>query len=117
MKIFNTAGHCKRDIHYMIDPIPRFADVNELVDSQKYFVIHAPRQSGKTTLLYELTNKLNKERKYTALNVNIQAASVPSFDIEQALDVIINLKLCTHECGRFLVLNASTGLSQNNLDC
>ncbi|MBC8456821.1 MAG: hypothetical protein H8D67_02345 [Deltaproteobacteria bacterium] len=38
------------------------------------------------------------------------------------------LKLCTHECGRFLYLNyrfapslryglASTGLSQNNLDC
>jgi hypothetical protein len=75
----------------MIDPIPRFADVNELIDAQKYFVIHAPRQSGKTTLLYELTNNLNKGGKYTALNVNIQSASVPSFDVDQALDVIINM--------------------------
>jgi len=66
----------------MIDPIPRFADVNELIDAQQYFVIHAPRQSGKTTLLYELTSKLNREGKYTALNVNIQAASVPSFDVD-----------------------------------
>ncbi len=89
-KIFNTAGHCKRDIHYMIDPIPRFVDVDELIEAQKYFIIHAPRQSGKTTLLYELTNKLNKEGKYTALNVNIQAASVPSFDVDEGLNTIVS---------------------------
>jgi len=89
-KIFNTAGHCKRDIHYMIDPIPRFADVNELIDAQKYFVIHAPRQSGKTTLLYELTNKLNKAGKYTALNVNIQTASILSDDVPEGLKLIVS---------------------------
>jgi len=84
----------------MIDPIPRFADVNELIDAQQYFVIHAPRQSGKTTLLYELTSKLNREGKYTALNVNIQAASVPSFDVDMGLDVIINM--ITKTAGWFL---------------
>ncbi|MBM3239270.1 AAA family ATPase [Candidatus Poribacteria bacterium] len=94
-KIFNTAGHCKRDIHYMIDPIPRFADVNELIDAQKYFVIHAPRQSGKTTLLYELTNKLNKAGKYTALNVNIQAASIFSDDVPEGMKVIISAIMLT----------------------
>jgi len=94
-KIFNTAGHCKRDIHYMIDPIPRFVNVDELIKAQKYFIIHAPRQSGKTTLLYELTDKLNKEGEYTALNVNIQAAGVPSFDVDEGLKTIISAIMLT----------------------
>lgn len=75
----------------MIDPIPRFADVNELIDSQRYFVIHAARQSGKTTLLYQLTEKLNREGKYTALNVNIQEAGIPSFSVDQGLNIIIGV--------------------------
>jgi len=74
----------------MIDPIPRFVNVDELINAQKYFIIHAPRQSGKTTLLYELTDKLNREGKYTALNVNIQAASVPSFDVDEGLKTIVS---------------------------
>lgn len=74
----------------MIDPIPRFVNVDELINAQKYFIIHAPRQSGKTTLLYELTNKLNKEGKYTALNVNIQTASVFSDDVTKGMKAIVS---------------------------
>ncbi len=74
-KFFNVAGPCRPDIHYMVDPLPRLTGVRELIAGQHYFVIHAPRQTGKTTYLYALMHRLNQEGNYTALQVNIQAAA------------------------------------------
>ncbi|MCP4691846.1 MAG: AAA family ATPase [Desulfobacterales bacterium] len=74
-RFFNTAGHCKPDIHYTVDPLPRIDGVMKLIERQRYFVIHAPRQTGKTTYLYALMDQLNQEGKYTALTVNIQPAA------------------------------------------
>ena len=74
-KFFNTAGPCQPDIHYVVDPLPRLSGVRELIDGRHYFAIHAPRQTGKTTYLYALMRQLNGEGKYTALQVNIQAAA------------------------------------------
>ncbi len=74
-KFFNTAGPCQPDIHYMTDPLPRLSGIRELIDGTHYFIIHAPRQTGKTTYLYALMRQLNQEGKYTALTVNIQAAA------------------------------------------
>lgn len=74
-KFFNTAGPCQPDIHYIVDPLPRLDGVRELIDGRSYFVIHAPRQTGKTTYLYALMHQLNREGCYTALQVNIQEAA------------------------------------------
>ncbi len=74
-KFFNIAGPCQPDIHYMVDPLPRLSGVTELIDRREYFILHAPRQTGKTTYLYALMHRLNKEGKYTALQVNIQTAA------------------------------------------
>ncbi|MCP4695630.1 MAG: hypothetical protein GY862_02105 [Gammaproteobacteria bacterium] len=74
-KFFNTAGLCRPDIHYMVDPLPRLSGIRELIDEQHYFVLHAPRQTGKTTYLYALMRLLNREGRYTALTVNIQPAA------------------------------------------
>jgi len=55
-KFFNTAGPNKPDIHYEIAPLSRF-DLDEvlmLIRQQKYFVLHAPRQTGKTTCMLAL---------------------------------------------------------------
>ena len=60
-KFFNTAGLCKPDRHYMVDPLKRVNDIESLINNESYFVIHAPRQSGKTTYLHALTKKLNQE--------------------------------------------------------
>lgn len=40
--------------------------------SEQYFVIHAARQSGKTTYLLDLTKKLNTEGKYYALYCSLE---------------------------------------------
>ena len=65
-KFFNTEGPIKKDIHYFIDPLSRIDldQVLSLVHSQKYFVLHAPRQTGKTSYLLALMEYLNKEGKY-----------------------------------------------------
>lgn len=75
MRLFNTAGPCRPEIHYTVDPLPRLPEVRRLIDGQHYFVIHAPRRTGKTTFLYALMHALNREGRYTALQVNIQPAA------------------------------------------
>jgi len=54
MRFFNTAGPCKIDDHYTIPPLERFDldDVLMLIEQKKYFVLHAPRQTGKQHLCW-----------------------------------------------------------------
>ncbi len=75
MRFFNTAGPCRPEIHYTVDPLPRLPEVRNLIDGEHYFVIHAPRQTGKTTFLYAMMHALNREGRYTALQVNIQPSA------------------------------------------
>lgn len=74
-RYFNTTGPCFPEWHYMVPPLPRLKGVERLIEQGQYFVIHAPRQSGKTTYLYALMDKLNREGRYTTLQVNIQSAA------------------------------------------
>ena len=46
---FNTAGPCLPEYHYMIPPLWRLPEAPGLVDQLGYFVVHAPRQTGKTS--------------------------------------------------------------------
>jgi hypothetical protein len=51
----------------MINASTRLQGVEALIDSKQYFVIHAARQSGKTTYLKDLAQRLNAGRKYYAM--------------------------------------------------
>ncbi|MCP4687314.1 MAG: hypothetical protein GY859_04640 [Desulfobacterales bacterium] len=53
-KTFNTTGPCIQDEHYMLPPIERCRGVLKPIKRKQYFVIHAARQSGKTTILMDL---------------------------------------------------------------
>ena len=44
----------------------------DLIDQEQYFVIHAARQSGKTTLLWDIADKINAESKYHALYCSLE---------------------------------------------
>jgi hypothetical protein len=85
-RFFNTAGPCRPELHYTVDPLPRLPEVRNLIDSQNYFVLHAPRQTGKTTFLYAMMHQLNSEGRYTALQVNIQPAA-SGRDPEHAMQI------------------------------
>ncbi len=68
---FNTAGPNDPKDHYYVDSFGRidWPELHRLIDGKKYFVMHAPRQSGKTTLLRAIVDRLNSgegEGKYQA---------------------------------------------------
>ncbi|MDR0733640.1 MAG: hypothetical protein LBF08_06245, partial [Dysgonamonadaceae bacterium] len=73
MKYFNIAGPCNSAKHYMIDAATRLHGVERLIDHEQYFVIHAARQSGKTTYLKDLTRRLNADGKYYALYCSLES--------------------------------------------
>jgi hypothetical protein len=53
---FNTAGPCCLEDHYMLPPALRLPQVDRLVQQKGYFVVHAPRQIGKTTAIMALAD-------------------------------------------------------------
>ena len=61
MRFFNTAGPIKPDMHYYVPPLERldFDAVMLMIEQQRYFVMHAPRQTGKTSTLLTLMDELN----------------------------------------------------------
>ncbi len=72
-RYFNVAGPCIPGEHYMLPAQERCRGVLDLVDQKQYFVIHAARQSGKTTLLKELTHQVNAQGDYHALYCSLES--------------------------------------------
>jgi hypothetical protein len=56
----------------MIDAATRLHGVEQLINMKQYFVIHAARQSGKTTYLMDLTQRLNAGGQYYALYCSLE---------------------------------------------
>jgi hypothetical protein len=55
---FNTTGPCDPVRHYMLPAEGRLPDLLELVEGEHYFVVHAPRQTGKTTAIRAFAARL-----------------------------------------------------------
>ncbi|MDR1878768.1 MAG: AAA-like domain-containing protein, partial [Bacteroidales bacterium] len=72
MRYFNVAGPCNKAEHYMIEASTRLQGIEELINLKQYFVIHAARQSGKTTYLKDLTQRLHVEEKYYVLLCSLE---------------------------------------------
>ncbi|MDE5710636.1 MAG: hypothetical protein K2I11_12375 [Bacteroides sp.] len=74
-KIFNTAGPIQPDIHYYIEPLKRIdlEEVEMLIYQRKYFILHASRQTGKTTCLLALRDYLNARGEFIAVYANVEA--------------------------------------------
>jgi len=56
----------------MLSAMARLPQVRSLIDKQLYFVLHAPRQTGKTTALLTLAQELTAEGTYTAVLVSME---------------------------------------------
>lgn len=69
----------------MVDPFRNlYDDVRRLIGNGQYFVIHAPRQTGKTTLLHELAHRLNREGNYVSVVCSLESAGYPGISVEGA---------------------------------
>ena len=89
-KKFCIAGPVVPSRNYFVEHRLDWDEIQTLVDDAAYFVLHAPRQSGKTTGIEEVIDALNKQGKYLALYVNIEPAQAARDNIEKALIVIVN---------------------------
>jgi hypothetical protein len=88
-KHFNTAGPCNPAWHYMVPPLPRVPEAHGLAMGGGYFVLHAPRQSGKTTFLRAFAKQLTGEGVVTALYATCEAASASGDDAVAAQEIIV----------------------------
>ncbi len=84
MRFFNTAGPCDQRFHYMIPAAERLPEAPKLVARGGYFVVHAPRQTGKTTTLRALARQLTAEGTYAALHFSCEIAGAVSDDYKAA---------------------------------
>jgi len=91
MKFFNTAGPVVPEKHYHIPMIERIDkdEIMSLIGQEKYFVLHAPRQSGKTTSLLALMKVLNDSGKYKCLYINVESAQVARENVDDAMEAIL----------------------------
>lgn len=90
MRYFNTAGPCLPDVHYMLPPEPRLPEARGLIARSQYFVVHAPRQTGKTTTLRALAAALTAEGRYAALHFSCEVGRATGDDYEAALRGILS---------------------------
>ena len=93
MRFFNTSGPVEAEDHYRIPPLQRvdLVEVLELVRSKRYFVLHAPRQTGKTSVLLALRDLLNSgaEGDFRCVYGNVEAGQSAREDVEQAMRAIL----------------------------
>ncbi|NJM17741.1 MAG: ATP-binding protein [Richelia sp. SM1_7_0] len=77
---FNIAGPCQTDKHYMLSPTSRLPDLSRLIEQESYFVVHAPRQTGKTTAMLALAQQLTATGRYAAVVVSVEVGSAFNHD-------------------------------------
>lgn len=87
---FNTAGPNRPELHYTLDPEARLPMLRRLIENQEYFVLHAPRQTGKTTTLDTIACRLTEEGLYTALSFSIERSRPFKHDVAAANRAVVD---------------------------
>ena len=94
MRFFNTEGPVRPDDHYAIAPLDR-VDVDELLSlirAKRYFVLHAPRQTGKTSALIALRDLLNSGAvgDFRCVDVDVEVGQVARDDTARGMRSILS---------------------------
>ncbi len=92
MRDFNTSGPVVAADHYHIPPLERggLGEIRRLIARKRYFVLHAPRQTGKTSALLALQDLLNAEDAYHCVYVNVEGGQTAREDVEAAVRTVLN---------------------------
>ncbi len=91
MRFFNTEGPIRPDDHYHVPPLDRvnLDDLLGLVRDKRYFVLHAPRQTGKTSALLALRDLLNRGGEYRCVYVTVEAAQALREDVAEGVRTVL----------------------------
>ncbi len=92
MRYFNTTGPVDAADHYCLPPLQRLDadEVMALVRDKRYFVLHAPRQTGKTSALFALRDRLNESGEYRCVYVNVEVGQSAREDVGAAMRAVLN---------------------------
>jgi hypothetical protein len=74
IRFFNTTGPCNPEDHYMLPPEDRLvgAQLHRYIRDKLYWVLHAPRQTGKTTFLQSWMREINAGDEAIACYVSVE---------------------------------------------
>ena len=94
MRDFNTAGPVRPEEHYCIPALDRvdLPEVLALIRRRRYFILHGPRQTGKTSTLLALRDLLNSGSAghYRCVHVNVEPGQSAREDVGQAMGAILD---------------------------
>ena len=92
MRFFNTAGPVNPQDHYCLSPLERIKldEILPLIEQKKYFVLHAPRQTGKTSCLLALMEYLNTQGQHHCVYINVELAQSAREDVAAAMQPILS---------------------------
>ena len=92
MRFFNTAGPVIPEMYYCVPPVERLEadELLLLIRQWKYFVLHAPRQTGKTTALLALRDVLNAGGEFRCVYVNVEGGQTAREDVGAGLRAILS---------------------------
>jgi hypothetical protein len=88
-RYFNTTGPCIPHMHYMLPPADRLigASLDRYIRDQLYWVLHAPRQTGKTTFLQSWMREINSGTEAIACYVSVERCQGVT-EVERAMPAI-----------------------------
>ncbi len=91
MRFFNTTGPVNPADHYCLSPLQRLEleEILLLIEQKKYFVLHAPRQTGKTSALLALMEHLNAGSTYRCVYVNVEVGQAAREDVSAAMQAVL----------------------------
>jgi hypothetical protein len=90
VRYFNTTGPCDPARHYMLPAAERLPRARQLIQEGRYFVVHAPRQTGKTTTMTALAREVTAAGGHAALLASIQSAGPFRDDIESVERAVLD---------------------------
>ena len=90
-RFFNTSGPVVPAKHYSIPPLERFdlGQVLRLIQDERYFVLHAPRQTGKTSALLALRDLLNQGDEYRCVYANVETGQTARGDVAAGIRTVL----------------------------
>ena len=94
VRTFNTTGPVVAADHYRIPPLERIDldTVLGLIRDKKYFVLHAPRQTGKTSALLELRDLLNDggHGDFRCVYANVEAGQAMRDNVTEGMRTVLS---------------------------
>ena len=90
-KSFCIAGPIIPSIHYFLPERLNREQLIALIAGMNYFVLHAPRQSGKTTAINEFVKYLQDNTDIKALYISIEDASAGRERVATVLIALVNI--------------------------